>query len=141
MSMASVKTIRRTACILGALSVLILSGVLWSDRYTGFDPNRTMSVREAWDAGLIQGFIVLHLLLGVSALGVWQLHSWARWLAYFWFPLLATNNLATEFWHTGSVQTESWLQAAVLSAIWLGALYPRLASHQASEVFRGGRST
>ncbi|MCX7564580.1 hypothetical protein OS176_13745 [Xanthomonadaceae bacterium XH05] len=141
MAAVSLKSIRHTGCMLGAISILFLGGVLWSDRYVSLDPNVTMSVNEAWDAGLIQGFFLLHLLLVVCALGICWLHSWARWVAFLWFPLLAANNIVTEFWHTRSVQSDSWLQATLISAIWLWGLYPYLASREASAVFNSGASS
>ena len=98
-----------------------------------------ISVREAWSAGLVQGFFLLNLLLAISAVGVWRLQSWARWVALAWFPLLATHNIAIELWHTQSVQAESWFQATVLSALWVGSLYRFLASERAVAIFHGAK--
>jgi hypothetical protein len=128
-------SIRRIAVVLGALSLLTTIGVLWSDRFMAMGTEHPMSVREAWRAGLIQGFFLLNLLLGVAAIGVWCLKSWARWIALAWFPLLAVHNITTEFWHTHSVQAESWFHAIFLSALWVGALYRFLAARQAAALF------
>ena len=131
----SVTSIRRIAVALGALALLAIIAVLWLDRFMAADGARVMSVREAWGAGLIQGYFLLNLLLLVAAVGMWCLKSWARWVVYLWFPLLSVHNIATEFWRSGSVQLESWLHAVVISALWLGALYPFLASQRAADIF------
>ncbi|MBI2397482.1 MAG: hypothetical protein HYV17_06755 [Xanthomonadales bacterium] len=135
----SVSSIRRVAALLGALGLLIPIGVIWSDRFMAMGSAQTISVREAWSAGLIQGFFILNLVLALAAVGVWLLRSWARWLALAWFPLLAANNIATELWHTHSVQPDSWFQATVLSVLWVGSLYRFLAGQQAAVIFHGAK--
>ena len=136
----SVTSIRRVAVALGALALLAIIAVLWLDRFMAVDGARVMSVREAWAAGLIQGYFLLNLLLLVAAVGMWCLKSWARRVVYLWFPLLSVHNIATEFWRSGSVQLESWLHAVVISALWLGALYPFLASQRAADLFGGAKA-
>lgn len=140
MAPLSIASVRRIAWFLGVLPVLAISVCIWSDRFIAADPARVMTIGEAWSAGMIQGFFLLNFLLIVAAFGVWHLRSWARWVAFLWFPALAANNIITEILHTNSVQAESWFNAVAISAIWICGLYPSLASRQATAIFRGANA-
>jgi hypothetical protein len=140
MARVSVKSIRRIALVLGVLPILFITIIAWSGRFEFFGGN-VLSVDAAWSRGLLQGFLVLNILLFVAAIGLWHLKRWASFVAFSWFPLLATNNILTELWLTQSVQPESWFQAIVISAIWLGCLHSFLIGGQAREIFLAGADT
>jgi hypothetical protein len=129
--------IRRTSLLLGAISVLVLAVIFWSDGFTAFH-GRALSVQEALSEGVLQGVLVLKVLLLASALGIWYRWRWSRWLAVLWFPLLAAHNTIVEAWHTGSVAGESWAQAILISTLWVASLASVLFGSEARDYFYPG---
>ena len=136
MTRATQKNLSRLSLALAVIPVLFVVGIFWSDRFVAFDDSRTLSVRQALDAGLLQGFLLLNGVLLGGAVALYFRRSWARWLVLGWLPLLALHNLCMEWWQSGAASVGSTMQAAMISALWLWALFPFLAGRDAAELFR-----
>jgi len=127
------QSLRRTAFALGAIPLILIPTLLITGRFSVWeDP---LSLAEAWNRGLVQGFIVLNVALLPISVGVLKARVWARWAALLWFPALAANNLIIDLWELGTVRGDTMFQGALIGAIWLWAMYRRLFASDVSLLF------
>jgi len=131
------KRIRRASLLLGAIPVIFIAVVLWSDSFTPFH-DKALSVRQALSEGVLQGFLALKVVLFAAAVGIWYRWPWSRWVAILWFPLLAAHNITVETWHTGTVAGESWVHAVLISSLWVASLAPVMFGTHARTYFNAG---
>ena len=126
------KSIRRTAYLMVALAILIFVIVFFfkSGVRDAFYP-----FAEAWDRGLVQGFLIVDVALLAIAVGLLALHPWARWAACFWGVAVAANALTTETYHYGSVSAWSVVEAGLVAAAWGWFLYRSLFAPNVTAIF------
>jgi hypothetical protein len=130
------KTIRRIAYVMAGASILMFVVVFFFKFGVRDD---SYPFPEAWDRGLVQGFLVVNGALLAIALGLLALRPWARWADCFWGVALAANALVTEAWHYGSIGTWSIIQAVLIASAWGWFSYRALFAPNVTTLFTGQR--
>jgi hypothetical protein len=128
-------SLRKTALALGAIPVVLLLTLFLTGRFTVWD--EALSLSDAWNRGLIQGFVFLNIALFPIAFGVSRARPWARWGALVWFPALLINNVLVDLWHLQSVRGDTILIGVSIAAFWVWAAYRQLFNHEVSPLFTG----
>jgi len=130
------KWLRRIAYLMAAVAILMFVIVFF---YNFSVRDESYSFTEAWDRGLVQGFLIVNGALLAIAFGLLALHPWARWADCFWGVALAANALITEAWHYGSVGPWSIIQAALIAIAWGWVSYRALFAPNVTALFTGRR--
>lgn len=90
---------------------------------------------EAWNRGLVQGFIVVNAALILIAVALLRFQPWARWAACLWGVALSANALITEAWHYQTVSAFSVLEGLVIASIWGWFCYKELFAPEVAALF------
>jgi hypothetical protein len=126
------KSLRCTACLMAALGVLMCALALSFDFSVR---GESYPFAQAWDRGLVQGFLLVNAALVAIALALLASQAWARWAACLWGCALVANGLIAEWRHYGSVNAASLMEGVPIAALWGWLLFRRLFAPKVSAVF------
>lgn len=132
--MADARTsLRRTAYTMAILgTVAIAMAVIFK---FGVRNEQAYSFAEAWNHGLVQGFLLVNVVLIVIAIALLKLQRWARWAALLWGLALGANALITEAWHYQAVSEASVFECLLIAALWGWFLYKELFRSEVAVLF------
>ena len=134
--MADARTsLRRTAYAMAAIgTVAIVLAVIFK---SGVGNKEAYSFAEAWNRGLVQGFLIVYAALILIAIALLKLQPWARWAACLWGVALGATALITEAWHYQAVGGASVFESLVIASLWGWFCYRELFGRDVEALFSG----